>query len=31
MTKENWVIGLNQRLGQTANWVDEKNMTESMG
>jgi hypothetical protein len=30
MTKGNWVDGLNARLGQTADWTDEKNMAESM-
>jgi hypothetical protein len=30
MTKGNWVGGLNAWLGQTAYWVGEKNIAESM-
>jgi hypothetical protein len=30
MTKGNWVSGPNAWLDRTIDWVDEKNMTESM-
>jgi hypothetical protein len=30
MTKRNWVVGLNARLGRTADWASKKNMAESM-
>jgi hypothetical protein len=30
MKKENWVGGLNARLGRTTDWAGEKNIAKSM-